>query len=192
MTRRGRLAAAIVAMLLVHRGLGAHDGPPFPIVSSQVAGPYSISVWTDPDTTDDGTPGGQFWVTLEPAGGAKTVPAGTTAIVSIRPLDRDGRPRDGTAAPLAGDAGRQFVALVMDHEGRFAVRVTVDGPSGRGQVESQVDATYDLRPPPGLVLVYLLPFVAVGALWVKVLLRRRPRPREALRRPRRSLGEGGP
>ena len=168
----------MAVLILLPRGLAAHDGPPFPIVSNQVSGAYSISVWTDPDTTDDGTPGGQFWVTLEAIGGTKTVPAGTIATLSIRPLDRNGPPREERAAPLAGDAGRQFAALVMDHEGRFAVRVIVDGPNGRGQVESQVDATYDLRPSPALVILYLVPFVAIGGLWVKVLLRRRAAPRQ--------------
>jgi hypothetical protein len=170
--RASRLAICLAVLVLAHRGLAAHDGPPFPIVSNQISGPYAISVWTDPDTTDDGTPGGQFWVTLEPAGSVKTVAAGTIATVSIRPLDRNGPPRDGQAAPMAGNVARQFVALVMDHEGRFAVRVTVDGPGGRGQVEAQVDATYDLRPALGLVFLYLLPFVALGGLWVKLLLRR--------------------
>lgn len=170
--RRG-LAAALLAVLVVSHAVAAHDGPPFPIVSNQISGPYSISVWTDPDTTDDGTPGGQFWVTLEPAGGAKTVVAGARATVSIRPLNRSGPPRESRASPVAGNAARQFVALVMDHEGRFAVRVTVDGPGGRGEVEAQVDATYDLRPPAGLVVLYVLPFVGIGALWVKVLMRRR-------------------
>jgi hypothetical protein len=173
MTNRLRFLASIGALVLLPHGAIAHDGPPFPIVSNQISGPYSISVWTDPDTTDDRTPGGQFWVTLEPAGGVKAVPAGTTATVSIRPLDRSGTAREGRAAAASGDVGRQFVALVMDHEGRFAVRVTVDGPSGRGQVESQVEATYDRRPPRGLVILYLMPFVAVGVLWMKVLLRRR-------------------
>lgn len=173
-----RSLAAVMFALALHRGVAAHDGPPYPIVSNQISGPYAISVWTDPDTTDDGTPGGRFWVTLEAAGGgAKPVPAGTFAIVSIRPLDRSGTPRDGRTAPLAGDAARQFVALVMDHEGAFSVRVTVDGPAGRGEVESQVAATYDLRPAPGLVLLYLLPFVALGGLWMKVLWRRRAPPR---------------
>jgi hypothetical protein len=175
------LAVAIAMLTIAHRGVAAHDGPPFPIVSNQIAGPYSISIWTDPDTTDDGTPGGQFWVTLEAAGTVKTVPAGTIATVSIRPLDRDGPLREGRTSPLAGDAGRQFVALVMDHEGRFAVRVSVDGSSGRAEVESQVDATYDLRPPRGLVVLYLLPFVAVGVLWMKVLVRRHPLRRGAKR-----------
>ena len=44
---------------------------------------------------------------------------------------------------------------------------------GWAVVDSNVDATYDLRPAPWLLALYLFPFVAVGALWGKVLLRRR-------------------
>ena len=58
--RRARLAVVIALLGIADRGLGAHNGPPYPIVSNQISGPYSISVWTDPDTTDDGTPAGQF------------------------------------------------------------------------------------------------------------------------------------
>ena len=29
----------------------AHSGPPFPIVSNQTSGAYTVSVWTDPDST---------------------------------------------------------------------------------------------------------------------------------------------
>ena len=62
----------------------------------------------------------------------------------------------------------------MDHEGRFRVRVTIDGPLGSGRVDADVDATYDLRPPPALVAVYLIPFALVAFLWIKLLLKRRP------------------
>ena len=51
----------------------AHDGPPYPIVSNQVLGMYRISVWTDPDTTEDGTAGGQFWVMIDSASGGRFV-----------------------------------------------------------------------------------------------------------------------
>ena len=60
----------------------------------------------------------------------------------------------------------------MDHEGRFDVRVTVDGPLGRVELSSAVDATYDERPAPILLLVYMLPFVAIGLLWIARLRRR--------------------
>jgi hypothetical protein len=151
----------------------AHSGPPFPILSNRIAGAYDISIWSDPDTTDDGSPGGQFWVVLTAADSAIELPAATIVTVAIHPLDRDGPTRTGRAGPVNGAAGNQFVSLVMDHEGRFAVRVTVEGPLGRAEVESRADATYDLRPSRGLIVVYLLPFVAVGALWMKVLWRRR-------------------
>lgn len=179
MTRH--LARLVFAVLLAQAVVvHAHSGPPFPIVSDRLAGPYRVSIWTDPDTTDDGAPAGQFWVTVDPASGSGTVPSGTHAAVTIRPSDRDGHTRSAQAAPVDGLVSRQFVALLMDHEGPFAVHVTVDGPLGRVEIDSQVDATYDLRPSKGLIVVYLFPFLAIGALWVKVLLRRRqvqkPRP----------------
>jgi hypothetical protein len=174
MNRRLALAGMMAAGLLTRRVvLEAHSGPPYPIVSSRVVGAYAISIWTDPDTTDDGRPAGQFWVVLEPAQRGESIPAGTRARVTIRPLDRQGPARSGDAAPVDGAVTRQFVALLMDHEGPFGVHVGVDGPLGQAEVESKVDATYDLRPAPFLLAVYLFPFLAIGALWVKVLLRRR-------------------
>lgn len=172
--------SAPVVMLLAVAALGsrermvhAHSGPPFPVVSNQLAGPYIVSIWTDPDTTDDGRAAGQFWVTLEAAGGAKAIPAGTRASVEIHPLDRQGPAREGRAEPVGGSLANQFVALVMDHEGPYGVRVTIDGPLGGARLESRVDATYDLRPAPMLIALYLFPFLALGALWMKVLRRRR-------------------
>ena len=151
----------------------AHSGPPFPILSNRIAGAYDISIWSDPDTTDDGSPGGQFWVVLKAVGGGPAIPAATVVTVAIRPLDREGPTRTGRAVPVNGATDNQFVALLMDHEGPFGVRVTVDSSLGRAEVESRADATYDLRPSRGLIVIYLLPFVAVGALWMKVLWRRR-------------------
>ena len=73
----------------------------------------------------------------------------------------------------------------MDHEGRFAVRVTIDGPLGAASAESAVDATYDTRPAPALLIVYLAPFIAVGVLWGRLLLRRRTLARHTEPTPRR-------
>ena len=115
--------------------------------------------------------------------GAPAIPAGTRVTVGIRALDRAASELTAAAAPVDGLVTRQFAALRMDHEGRFAVRVAVDGPLGPAQVTSQVDATYDLRPPPVLFVVYLLPFVVLGLLWVKLLRRRRALARGDIRRP---------
>ena len=173
MNRPGVVRLALAVPLLVPCHLRAHDGPPFPIVSDRVEGAYIISVWTDPDTTDDGSIGGQFWVMIGPRQGAGELPSATRATVTTVPLDQPGPSRTSIAAPVRDEVTTQFAGLVLDHEGRFGVRVSVDGPLGSATVESEVSATYDLRPPPILIAVYLMPFLLVGLLWARLLLRRR-------------------
>jgi len=163
---------ALAVTLAAAAPVAAHSGPPYPVVSRHVNGAYRLSVWTDPDATDDATAGGQFWVTIEPARTGE-VPPDTRAQVAIRP-DGDGAAWiEAAAVPVEGNRSRQFAALVMDHEGPFDVRVVVSGAWGRAEEAARVQATYDLRPAPALLAVYLLPFVLVGFLWTKRLLRRR-------------------
>jgi len=171
-TRIVRPLVLALVTLLTAWPAGAHSGPPYQIISKQSGGAYQVSLWTDPDATDDRTAGGRFWVVIE-SGGASPIAPGTRARVSIKPLDRDQPFAEAQAAPVGGDVTRQYAALVMDHEGPFAVRVTVDGPSGAMTLDTRVDATYDLRPPLPLLAVYLLPFLAVGFLWTLRLVRRR-------------------
>ena len=170
MTSRGTAAAA--AWFVLAAAVSAHDGPPFPILSNHPAGPYLISIWTDPDTTDDGSAGGQFWIRVYGASG-EAPPEDTRATVAIQPLGRIGHERRAPAEPVRGDPTNQFAALVMDHEGRFAVRVTITGALGAAAAAAEVDATYDLRPPRPLLLLYLAPFLVIGVLWGRLLLRRR-------------------
>jgi len=176
-----KAASTIAVVLALTAPVAAHSGPPFPIVTSETRGPYVISVWTDPDATDDGAAAGQFWVIIESAANGQSIPSGTQARVSVRPLsatDAAG-PRapesalSANAAVVRGDLTNQFASVVIDHEGPFAVHVDIDGPLGRGAVDSRVDATYDLRPAPYMLAWYLGPFVAVGILWTRLLLRRR-------------------
>jgi hypothetical protein len=167
-----RVCLAFGAVLLATHAF-AHDGPPYPIVSNQELGRYRISVWTDPDTTDDSTPGGQFWVMIDPARSGDSVPPDVQAVVTIRPLDREGPPSTVRADPVNRDPARQFAALRMDHEGRFAVHVDVESASGRVSADAEVQATYDLRPPRFLLILYVLPFLLAGSLWTMLLVRRR-------------------
>jgi hypothetical protein len=173
---------AVVLALASHASLSAHSGPPFPIVTDAVRGPYTISVWTDPDATDDGSPGGQFWVVIAHTPKGTPLPRETRVTVSARAVVRgtppDNRPVRQTevsaaAAPVRGDIGNQFAGLVMDREGPYEVRVTIDGPLGPATVDSRVDATYDLRPPAYMLVWYLMPFLLVGFLWTRLLIRRR-------------------
>ena len=172
MTRHRSTIAIAVMLAAFSVCVRTHSGPPFPILSDHVAGPYVLSIWTDPDTTDDGSPGGQFWLRIHMAGGGEPPPE-TRATVSISAAGRPASARQASASPVRGDITNQFAALVMDHEGPFAVRVTVDGPRGAATADSTADATYDLRPPRSLLVLYLLPFVLVGLLWGSLLMRRR-------------------
>jgi hypothetical protein len=165
--------ALTCALLGAARPAGAHDGPPYPIISNQLFGAYRISVWTDPDTTDDGTPGGQFWVMIDPADAGTPLPPDLRAQVTVRSLDRPGDALTASATPISSDPSRQFAALLMDHEGRFSVRVEVESVAGRVSMDSEVQATYDLRPSRLVLVVYLIPFLLVGFLWTMLLIRRR-------------------
>jgi hypothetical protein len=184
--RRTATTLATVWMLATFaQEVGSHSGPPYPIVTDRTAGPYRISVWTDPDATDDGTLGGQFWVILDSADGIGAIPPATRVGVTVQPRDRPGTAQEGVAAPDGvttdsvttdtGNTSRHFVALLMDHEGTFGVHVSVRGPMGEAGIDAEVEATYDLRPPPITIALYVMPFLLVGGLWLKLLLRRRAR-----------------
>jgi hypothetical protein len=174
MTSRHAIGACLVAFLYAASAvLSAHSGPPYPIVSSRVVGAYRLSVWSDPDTTDDRSEGGKFWVTLERADTGDAVPTATRATVTVHARDRQASDERARTAPVRGDVGNQFAGLVLDHEGPYAVRVDVDGPLGGATVGATVQATYDLRPARWLIVVYVMPFLLVAFLWTKLLLRRR-------------------
>jgi hypothetical protein len=190
MTRLRRFAAsawqaqgviAALALLAAQEFAHAHSGPPFPIVTDAVRGPYMISIWTDPDATDDGSAGGQFWTVLSLSPKAARIPPETRVTVSVRAvIGRTQRHAavSAIAAPVRGDMGNHFAGLVMDHEGPYEVRVMIDGPLGPATIDSRVDATYDLRPPAYMLAWYLVPFLFAGVLWTRLILRRRTLPRK--------------
>ena len=179
-----------VAVLVAQRISLAHSGPPFPIVTDVVRAPYTISIWTDPDATDNGTPGGQFWIVIASSTKGTTLPAETRATVSVRPSappsPSQATVQSARAEPVRGDVTNQFGAVLMDHEGPYAVHVEVTGPMGHASIDAMVAATYDLRPPAYMLVWYLFPFLLAGFLWTRLLLRRRAG------LPRRSTDEGGP
>ena len=170
---RPALVCLVIVLAACEPAIHAHNGPPYPVIEDRVVGAYHVSLWTDPDATDDQSAAGKFWVTLRPARADQSIPVNTRVDVTIRPLDRPGGERTSRAEPINRDPGRQFATLVMDHEGPFAVHVIFDGALGSGAVDSNVDATYDLRPRPALIALFVLPFVLIGIIWGKLLIKRR-------------------
>jgi len=163
---------AICGLLVWPAALHAHSGPAFPIVTTRVVGPYELSVWADPDATRDQTAGGQFWVNVKTAAGS-AVPADTRARVSVSPAEGSGSILSGTTRPEKGDLSRQFVALVLDREGRFRVDVEVNGSLGLAKVDAVVDATAEGGGPGPLAFIYAAPFILVALLAIRFRLRQR-------------------
>lgn len=155
----------------------AHQGPPFPVLVDQRVGPYVASVWTDPDV---GT--GTFFVVLEAPKGRK-LPAKTTVRIGVQPVTKRLPEVFYDAAPEPVDEGARFGAQVkFDKQEMWRTRVLLDGPEGGGELATTVEATPDGILGPVGSLVYALPFVAVGFLWIKAVLRRRALPTPPLQR----------
>lgn len=145
----------------------AHEGPPFPIVSDEKAGPYLVSVWTDPDI---GT--GIFFVILEPVHkGEMTLPES----VRISVVPTSGRLPEATYEVHPQDVrygARYYAEVPFDVQDFWDVRVTIDGVE-KYVITSKVESTPDGTIGPIGLAVYLFPFLAVGFLWLKAMRRRK-------------------
>lgn len=163
-----RLPLLLLPLLLQAGPAPAHQGPPFPILMDQRAGPWVVSVWADPDI---GT--GTFFVVLEPPEG-RELPAGTSVRIAVRPVS--GRLPEAVhpAGPQPARHGeRHFAEVPFDQGGRWRVRILLEGPQGKSTLSAEVEPTPDGTLGPGELALYLLPFLAVGGLWLKAVLRRR-------------------
>ena len=176
----------IFSTLSWHRGVGsgiafllcwlafasAHTGPPEPVLVDQLIGPYPVSVWADLEV---GT--GRFFIRLEsPADGKRS--SDITVQVGVQPVS--GRLAEARYQAQRQVRGRQVqyqAEVPIDAQELWRVRIIVQGADGSGE------ATLDMMAvPPGLgrwdMLIYVFPFLAVGCLWLQVVLYRRKHQRE--------------
>jgi hypothetical protein len=166
------LVLAVSAMLVTCAPLFAHNGPPFPVVTDRIVGNYVISLWADPDASDDGDKDGRFWVVVNPAAKGATLPADTIVQIAIWPVERRDAMRTETAETDEREPARHLAAFAIDHEGKYGVKATIAGSLGPADIDAVVDAAYDARPQPFLIVVFALPFVLIGFVYLKLLVRR--------------------
>lgn len=175
LTRWAWLSAGLVLLWGLTVGpTHAHEGPPFLIITDHDMGPFVVSVWADPDI---GT--GTFFVVLEPPEGGE-LPSDIDVAVGVRPIS--GRLDEAVypASPQAVRYGARYYAEVeFDRGEMWHVRVSVESPDGGGTVTTEVEATPDGGIGPIGMVVFLLPFVAVGGLWLKAVLRKRQQKTDA-------------
>jgi hypothetical protein len=110
---------------------------------------------------------------VKPAAKGPTLPGETTVQISIWPSEQQASIRTAVAAPDAKEPSRRTAAFVIDHEGKYGVRATIAGPLGPAEVDAVVDAEYGTRPQRFLIAIFALPFVMIGFVWIKLVLRRR-------------------
>ena len=146
----------------------AHDGPPFPIVIDQQVGPCVISVWTDPDVGE----GSFFVITNAP-------PTDLTVQVAVQPTS--GRLPEATYGAVREDLQGQVQYKTMvnfDAQENWRVRISLQSAQGSGETIAFVEPT-----PEGLgrwdLLIYLLPFLAIGFIWLRAFLSKRNKPQKS-------------
>jgi hypothetical protein len=164
--KRIAIALSLVFALCAHPAF-AHNGPPFPIISDQAVGPVVLSLWTHPDI---GT--GTFFVLINPQPG-KEIPKDLKFSIGIAPVS--GRLAE-VIYPMWVEKNRtqpEFKNEVQfDQDEMWRVRLILTSSEGNAEALAQVEAT-----PPGYgqwdLLLFALPFLAVGFLWFKMMAKRR-------------------
>ena len=149
------------------RSTHAHEGPPFPLFVDQKVDRYVVSVWTDPDV---GT--AQFFVIVNTPEDLR-VQIGVQPVSGRLPETFYPAQRENLQNQIQYRADVQF-----DTEELWRVRVRLESAQGNAETFATVEAT-----PPGYgrwdLLVYLLPFLAVGLLWAIAMMRKIKRRRES-------------
>ena len=159
-------ALLLLAILVFAKGAGAHAGPPFPLFEDQKLGNYTVSLWTDPDV---GT--ALFYVIVKQNNHAP-LPADMQIKIGVQPVS--GRLPEAFYSMIRENvqSQTQYRADVhFDAQELWRVRVRVESAQGNFETLATVEAT-----PPGYgrwdLLLYLLPFLAVGFLWAIAIIRK--------------------
>jgi hypothetical protein len=169
---RARHALPLVIFLLFAGNAIAHEGPPFPLFVDQNVDRYVVSVWTDPDV------GTALFFVIVSAPDATEVPADLRVQIGVQPVS--GRLSEKFYAAQREDLPQQIqyrAEVHFDSEELWRVRVRLESALGNAETVATVEATQ-----PGYgrwdLLVYLFPFLAIGALWAIALIRKLRRPQK--------------
>jgi hypothetical protein len=170
--RAGRLGPALPAILIVALALAAGPAPAghggAVRLNAAPAGPYAVSVWTQPTPPVVGTLSVDVAV-MRPD--TRVLVPDATVRVSARALDRADAPGPVDATRASDPLGvRHRAALAVTAAGPWEVTVAVSGADGPGRV------SFPVRVEPaaaGTTLVIALAAVAAGAGGAWIWLRRR-------------------
>jgi len=161
-----KLGLTLVLLLVPITAIG-HDGPPIPLLVDQQIGTYKISVWGDPDVGD----GTFFIIPNTPSEGS--LPEDLKFQIAVQPTS--GRLPEvmySTERENLRDQVQFRSVVKFDAQELWRVRVVMQSGKGSGETFLTVEPT-----PPGYgrwdLLIYFVPFLAIGFLWVVAIIRKR-------------------
>jgi|SRR5579863_1016248 len=168
---------ALVLFVCAATSAWAHIGPPYPIMQNRTVGPFTVEVWSNPDV---GT--GSFFVVIDPPKGL-SVPTDMRVQVVVQPVSkRLPEAAYGAWREKLKDHVEFKTVVPFDKQETWHVRVLLASSAGGGETDADVPVTPTLLGRWDLLL-YLLPFLGIGILWVKAArVRSRRRKRAALKR----------
>ena len=145
-----------------------HHAPPARIITDEQVGPWTISVWAQQHMDT-----GRFFVKVRPSSGTTvpTIPDDLKVEIGVQPANQNS-PETFYAASREFPDGQFAAEAPFDTEKSWQIRVRLQ--SSRGVSET---TTYLGASPPGSgqwqFLLYSLPFLSVGGLWLRVYQLRR-------------------
>ena len=90
-----------------------------PVVTDRPVGNYIVSLWADPDASDEGDADGRFWVVVNPAAKGASLPADTVVRISIWLAERPDSIHTETATADGQEISRRAAAFAISREGKY-------------------------------------------------------------------------
>ena len=145
-----------------------HHAPPARIITDEQVGPWTISVWAQQHMDT-----GRFFVKVRPSSGTTvpTVPDDLKVEIGVQPANQSSpetfypADREFPDAQYAADAP-------FDSEKSWQIRVRLQSSRGVNETTTYINASPPLSGQ-WQFLLYSLPFLSVGGLWLGVYLLRR-------------------
>lgn len=145
-----------------------HHAPPARIITDEQVGPWTISVWAQQHMDT-----GRFFVKVRPSSGTTvpTVPDDLKVEIGVQPANQSS-PEIFYAASRDDPDGQYAAEAPFDTEKSWQIRVRLQSSRGVNETTTYIGAS-----PPGSgqwqFLLYSLPFLSVGGLWLRVYRLRR-------------------
>ena len=142
-----------------------HYAPPARIITDEQVGPWTISVWAQQHMDT-----GRFFVKVRPSSGT-TIPDDLKVEIGVQPANQNS-PETFYPASRETPEGQYAAEAPFDAEKSWQIRVRLQSSRGVNETTTYIGAA-----PPGFgqwqLLLYSLPFLSVGGLWLRVYRLRR-------------------